>query len=100
MGIFQYDRSKPWRDGVFLCSVRGNMKAEIIESKLRSEGIPCERRYQGSSNYMEILFGRDFANEIDIYVPEQVLEDAKNIIQPVDLDDCQFVWPKGYEPED
>ena len=28
------------------------------------------------------------------------LEDAKNIIQPVDLDDCQFVWPKGYEPED
>ena len=88
MGIFEYDKSKEWRDGVYLCSVKSGFEADLLESKLRSEGIPCERRYQGASNYMEILFGRDFANEIDLYVPPQMLEDAKNIVVPVDLEEC------------
>lgn len=93
MGIFDYDRTKEWRDGVYLCSVKSGIQAEILESKLRSEGIPCERRYKGSSNYMEIVLGRDFAGKIDLYVPAQALEDAKNIILPISLDECQDEEP-------
>ena len=88
MGIFDYDRNKEWRGGVYLCSVKSGIQADILESKLRGEGIPCERRYKGASNYMEIVFGRDFAGKIDLYVPEEALEDAKNIIVPVSLEDC------------
>ena len=95
MGIFDYDKNKEWREGVYLCSVKSGFQADLIESKLRSEGIPCIRRYKGSSNYMEIIFGRDFANEIDLYVPEQMLEDARNVIVPVDLDDCLAEEEKG-----
>ena len=48
-------KTKPaeeWRDGVFLCTVHDSFQADIIESKLASEGIPCIRKYEGAGNYM------------------------------------------------
>lgn len=77
-----------WRDGVYLCTVNHTMDAELLESKLRSEGIPSERKYVGAAHYLEVVFGNDLVGAIEIYVPEECLEDAKNIIVPVDLDDC------------
>ena len=85
------DRTKEWRDGVFLCTATDSLQADILESKLRGENIPCVKKYQGASNYMEIVFGQNIGGEIDIYVPKEFLEDAKNIIVPVDLDDCEPV---------
>ena len=77
-----------WRDGAYLCTVTDSFQADILESKLRSENIPCEKKYIGSSNYLEIVFGTNTVGEIELYVPAECLEDAKNIIVPVDLDDC------------
>ena len=77
-----------WRDGVWLCTVNDSFQADLLESKLRSENIPCQKKYLGSSNYLEIVFGTNTSGTIELYVPEECLEDARNIIQPVDLDEC------------
>lgn len=76
-----------WRGGVFLCSTKDSMEADILESKLRSEGIPCLKKYRGASNFLEIAMGQNTAFPIDLYVPEETLEDAKNIIIAVPLED-------------
>ena len=82
-----YDTSKEWRDGVFLCRTENSLEADILESKLRGEGMPCVKKYLGGSNMIEVLMGRNDAFPIDLYVPKQLLEDAKNVIVPVALDD-------------
>lgn len=82
---------KDWRGGVYLCTADDAMEADILESKLRSEGIACIRKYEGAGNYMEIVIGTAAKNLIDFYVAPEKLEDALNIIQPVDLDDCEEI---------
>ena len=82
-----YRTDKEWRDGVFLCRTENSLQADILESKLRSEGIPCVKKYLGGSNMIEVLMGRNDAFPIDLYVPEECLEDAKNVIVPVAIDD-------------
>lgn len=82
-----YDNKEPWRGGVFLCTAESSFQADLLESKLRSEGIPCVKKYQGASNFIEIAMGNNNAYPIDLYVPEECLEDAKNIIVPVPIDD-------------
>lgn len=80
---------KQWRGGMYLCTVYDSREAEILESKLRSEGIPSLRRSEGIGNITEIVAGINAWVEMEIYVPEDKLEDARNIIVPVDLDDCE-----------
>lgn len=82
-----YDTSKEWRGGVFLCRTDNSFQADLLESKLRSEGIPCMKKYLGGSNAIEILMGRNDAFPIDLYVPAECLEDAQNVIVPVAIDD-------------
>ncbi len=78
---------RKWRDGVYLCTANSTMDADIIESKLAGEGIPCVRDYRGSGNFMEIALGINTMQDIDIYVPEEALESAKEVIVPVPLED-------------
>lgn len=88
--MFEKDREPEgttWREGVYLTTARNSLEADILESKLRSEGIPSIRRYRGASNAMEILMGSDTVFPIDLYVPEETLEDARNIIIPVPIPD-------------
>jgi hypothetical protein len=80
------DGNKPWRDGVYLCTAQNSLEAEIFESKLRGEGIPSERRYKDAGNYLEIFMGSSVF-PIDIYVPEQALEDARNVVLAFPLED-------------
>ena len=70
-----------------MCTADSSFQADLLESKLRSEGIPCVKKYQAASNFIEIAMGNNNAYPIDLYVPEQALEDAKNIIVPVPLED-------------
>ena len=87
MEILQKGRDKEWRGGVYLCTAKSSFEADMLESKLRSENIPCVKRYRGASNFLEIAMGANFMHPIDIYVPESLLEDARNIIVAVPLDD-------------
>lgn len=82
-----YDKKDPWRGGVYLCTAESSFQADLLESKLRSEGIPCVKKYQAAGNFIEIAMGNNNAYPIDLYVPEETLEDAKNIIVPVPIDD-------------
>jgi len=81
--------NKEWRDGVYLCTANGSFEADIFESKLRGEGIPCIRKFRGASNAMEIFMGQSVAYPIDIYVPAEALEDARNIIIAFPLDESE-----------
>lgn len=76
---------KEWRDGVYLCTAKDSFEADILESKLRSEGIPSIKNFKGASNFLEIFMGSNSAFPIDLYVPEESLEDAKNIIVAVPI---------------
>ncbi len=78
---------EPWRDGVYLTTVQTTFEADIIESKLSGEGIPSIRRYEGGGNYLEIVFGQQNVFPIEIYVPEDALERAKEAIVSVPIDD-------------
>lgn len=96
--MFEKKEQKEWRDGVYLCTAKDSFEADLLESKLRSEGIPSIKKFKGASNFLEIFMGTNSAFPIDIYVPEETLDDAKNIIiavpilgdeipdEPVDLD--------------
>ncbi|MEG0830400.1 MAG: DUF2007 domain-containing protein [Anaerovoracaceae bacterium] len=80
---------QPWRDGVYLCTAESSFEADLLESKLRSEDIPSVKNYQGASNFIEIALGSNSTYPIDLYVPQQTLEDARNIIVAVPLEDSE-----------
>ncbi|MDD3350284.1 MAG: DUF2007 domain-containing protein [Eubacteriales bacterium] len=79
-----------WRDGVYLTTTTDSLQADILESKLRGEGIPCLRKYKGAGNAMEIMMGSNIGIPIDLYVPAAALEDAKNIIVAIPILSDEF----------
>jgi hypothetical protein len=83
--MFVKKEQKEWRSGVYLCTAKDSFEADLLESKLRSEGIPSIKKFKGASNFLEIFMGSSSAFPIDIYVPEETLEDAKNIIVAVPI---------------
>lgn len=83
--ILDKEAEKEWRGGVYLCTARNSFEADIFESKLRGETIPVLRKYRGAGNFMEISMGVNSAFPIDIYVPKDALEDAKNIVVAIPL---------------
>ena len=70
---------------MYLTTCDSTLQAEILESKLRAEGIPCEKKYKGGSNAMEIIMGNSIGGAIELYVPAETLEDAKNIIVAIPI---------------
>ena len=83
--MFERKVKEQWRDGTFLTTAKNTLEADIFESKLQGEGIPVIRRYSGAGNAMEIIMGNTLNYPIDLYVPEEALEDALNIIVPVPI---------------
>lgn len=88
--MFEKKDQKEWRDGVYLCTAKNSFEADILESKLRSEGIPSIKKFKGASNFLEIFMGSNSAFPIEIFVPEETLEDAKNVIIAVPLVEDDF----------
>lgn len=72
---------------MYLTTVQTSFEADIVESKLRAEGIPSIRRYEGGGNYLEIVFGQQSVYPIEIYVPEHALEAAREVMVPVPIED-------------
>lgn len=81
------NHDKAWRDGVFAVTAADTFEADLFEAKLASEGIPCVKKYQGASNFIEIAMGSNSAYPIDIYVPEDRLEEARELLKPVEISD-------------
>ncbi|MCI8283733.1 MAG: DUF2007 domain-containing protein [Firmicutes bacterium] len=74
-------------ESVHLLTAGSSFEADIIESKLRAEGIPCLKKYEGSSNFMEIFMGSQSGGSIEIYVPEKAYESALEAVKTVPLED-------------
>jgi hypothetical protein len=90
----QKETNTEWRDGVYLCTANDSMEADIFESKLRGEGIPCERRWKGAGNFLEIFMGTNTICPVDIYVPAESLEDAQNVIIPFPITEDEQGLPE------
>ena len=89
-------KEKEWRGGVYLCTAKTSFEADILESKLKAESIPCVKNYRGASNFLEIAMGSNTTFPIEIFVPKESLEDARNVIVAVPLEDCE---PVDFEDE-
>lgn len=63
----------------FFYNVYDRYQAEIIKSILSQEEIPVLEKSKGSGAYTEIVLGRSSVG-IDIYVPNNQLAEAQNII--------------------
>ena len=63
------------------------MQADILISKLAAEGIPCMKRHEGASNFLELYMGVSTMFPVELYVPEESLELALEIIRPVPIED-------------
>ncbi len=92
------EKHDPWRGGVYLTTASSTFEADLLESKLKAEQIPCLKRYRGASNFLEITMGMSSAYPVSIYVPESALERAREIIEPVPIDD-DFVEASMEEEE-
>ncbi len=70
-----------------MCTVSNSLEADILTSKLESEGIPSIKKYKGASNFMEITMGGNTTQEIELYVREETLERAREVIVPIPIED-------------
>ncbi len=56
-----------------------DMEDEMLANLLEAYGIPCLRRYPENGSFGRVVLGMS-GNGADVYVPESMLEDAKNLI--------------------
>lgn len=64
---------------VFLCEAANDFEADVIISKLDSEGVFAFKKYQGSDGYNKIMLGITVLG-VQIFVSEDDLEKAKEIL--------------------
>ena len=60
-----------------------NYEAELLTEKLRAYGIPVLRSFGDYGSLGKIVLGYS-GSGVDLYVPAPVLEDAQNLLKPVD----------------
>ncbi len=67
-------------DFVAITTVQGEVRANIIKSHLEAEGIPVYLKYEGVGRIYGIL--ADGMGEVQIMVPADCAEEARQIIEP------------------
>ena len=70
-------------DFVVVCTVQGELVANVIKSHLESEGIPAFLKRESAG----IVYGLtvDGLGQVSVMVPHEFAEDAKRIIEPQDI---------------
>lgn len=70
-------------DFVVVCTVQGELAANVIKSHLESEGIPAFLKGESAG----IIYGltMDGLGQVSILVPRELAEEAKHIIEPQDI---------------
>ena len=74
-------------DFVVIKIVQGEPIASIIKSHLESEGIPVYLKYESAG----IIYGItvDGIGEVRILVPKECAEEAKKIIEPMEIENTE-----------
>ena len=65
---------------VVICTVQGELTANVIKSRLESEGIPVLLEYESASRVFAVTV--DGLGKVRILVPQNLAEEAKQIIEP------------------
>ena len=60
-----------------------NAQTDMLCAMLRSYDIPVLRKYEGEGSFGKIVLGMPGSGTW-LYVPSSMLEDAKNLIRPID----------------
>ena len=71
-------------NSAFLCTCSStDMSDTLTINLLEAYGIPCVRNYPGDGAFGLVVMGAS-GTGVDIFVPESMLEEAKNLIEGVD----------------
>ncbi|MDD2282439.1 MAG: DUF2007 domain-containing protein [Eubacteriales bacterium] len=69
-----------------LVNCKDDFEAQLIEGLLTSAGIPVHKEYRGAGQIIKIYGGT--GQDIDIYVPDDRLEEARQLLESgSELDD-------------
>ena len=69
-----------------------NYEVDLLEQKLRSYGIPVFKVRGDYGTLGKVMFG--FSGEgVDVFVPVSMLEDAENLLRPVE--DADLNWEES-----
>ena len=72
---------------VFLCAEKNlDMSDELLVNMLEAFQIPCVRVYPGDGAFGRVVLGTSGWG-VNLYVPESLYEDAKELIKGVDEDE-------------
>ena len=75
---------------VFLCNCKAlDLSDELKINMLETYGIPCLRDYPGDGSFGKVVLGMS-GQGTDIYVPESMLAEAKNLLiaEPEEQEDA------------
>lgn len=89
---------RPWEftdNQPVLLTVRGNnFEAGQIKAFLEDSNIPVMIKHRGSDQYLTVIFGSggifSGLQSVEIYVPENALEKAKQLIEVFDCAEIEF----------
>lgn len=73
------EKEENFSEEALLISVRDDMEAKILESKLNAYGVPTLIKYRGSGQFLSFAMATTIYG-VDIYVPAELLQEAKDII--------------------
>ena len=75
-------------DLVVLCTVEGELLANVMKAHLESEGIPALLKYESAGRVFGLTVNG--LGEVRILVPRELEEEAKRIIEPRKNDDTDI----------
>lgn len=90
-------KSKSKSNFVLLCKVPGEIQANVLKSHLESEGIPAILKYETAGLVYGVAI--DGIGEVRILVPEELLEEARQVIEPQEGEMEGEEAGKGGEPD-
>lgn len=76
----EVDTNIEYDEEVLLTTVGSVIEADVIEAKLKSNGIPVFVKHQKAGNYVYIFTGMSSIG-IEIYVPAKLINIAKELIK-------------------
>lgn len=80
--LFTMDKESSF---VVITKVQGELMANVLKSHLESEGIPVILKYESLGRVYGIIV--DGIGEVSILVPQEHVKEARNIIEPLDVNE-------------
>jgi len=100
--MFPYTRAKepkPPEGMELFITASDNFEADIIESFLKTSGIPVIRRHRESGDFLTVLMGNT-AYGIDLFVPEERAKEARELLETVrNINDEEILADPSFSDE-